>query len=166
MSELHPLGRPFDASSGVRIASSLQFDQESNVRDQPVLSLLREGLGVFRRSKHELSAFDRPEGLHQLFLIVADGRINEGDQLRSLVHDALAEGGLMIVFIVLDTSKNSLLDVQTVDFVNGVPVLRRYMDQGNFPFPFYTLVREIGSLPRCLAAVIKQWLELTAHQND
>ena len=166
VSELHPLGRPFDASSGVRIASSLQFDQESNVRDQPVLSLLREGLGVFRRSKHELSAFDRPEGLHQLFLIVADGRINEGDQLRSLVHDALAEGGLMIVFIVLDTSKNSLLDVQTVDFVNGVPVLRRYMDQGNFPFPFYTLVREIGSLPRCLAAVIKQWLELTAHQND
>ena len=67
VSELHPLGRPFDASSGVRIASSLQFDQESNVRDQPVLSLLREGLGVFRRSKHELSAFDRPEGLHQLF---------------------------------------------------------------------------------------------------
>ncbi|UPR03955.1 midasin [Chloropicon primus] len=159
VTELHPLGKPFDNASGVSISSALSFNQESTVQQQPVLSLLQDGLGIFRRSKQGLNLFDEPEGLHQLFLIVADGRINEGDAIKSIVHDALAEGGLMIVFIVLDTSRNSLLDIQTVEFVDGKPVLKKYMD--TFAFPHYLLLREIKSLPHSIAGIIKQWIEMT-----
>lgn len=54
----------------------------------------------------------------------------------------------------------SLLDMQTVSFVGGRPVFRRYMD--DFPFPYYVLLRDIGSLPRTLADLLRQWFELSA----
>jgi midasin len=163
VTELHALGKPFDNSSGVSISSSLTFKQESTVQQQPVLRLLEDGLHIFQKSRQSLNMFDKPDGLHQLFLIVADGRINEGDVIKSMIQDALAEGGLMIVFIILDTSKNSLIDVKTVDFVDGMPVLKRYMD--SFPFPYYILLREIHSLPRTLADLIRQWVEVTLTQG-
>ena len=146
-------------SSGVQIASSLQFDQDSTVSEQPMLALVQDGLHILEKSRSQMSYSIQTDGLHQLFLIIADGRINEGQYMKSIVHDALAEGGLMIVFIVLDTSKNSLLDVQTVEFENGQPVFKRYMD--SFPFPYYILLREIESLPRTLSDLIRQWIEVT-----
>eukprot|EP00967_Tisochrysis_lutea_P141843 scaffold261167_cov16-Tisochrysis_lutea.AAC.1 len=42
-------------------------------------------------------------------------------------------------------SGSSLLDMQTVSFVGGKPVFRKYMD--DFPFPYYVLLRDIGALP-------------------
>jgi hypothetical protein len=55
---------------------------------------------------------------------------------------------------------SSLLDMQSVSFVNGKPVFRKYMD--DFPFPYYVLVRDIGALPRTLADMLRQWFEMSA----
>ncbi len=54
----------------------------------------------------------------------------------------------------------SLLDMQTVSFVGGKPVFRKYMD--DFPFPYYVLLRDIGALPRTLADMLRQWFEMSA----
>jgi midasin len=50
--------------------------------------------------------------------------------------------------------------MQSVSFVNGKPVFRKYMD--DFPFPYYVLVRDIGALPRTLADMLRQWFEMSA----
>lgn len=55
---------------------------------------------------------------------------------------------------------SSLLDMQTVSFVGGKPVFRKYMD--DFPFPYYVLLRDIGALPRTLADMLRQWFEMSA----
>ena len=160
VSELHPLGKPFSQDSGISICSALQFNQESTVQATPVMSLLKCGLNMLKSHNFDHASESDNNMMKQLFLIVADGRINEeGDAMKSLIHDALSEGGLMIVFILLDTEKNGVLEVQTVDFVNGMPVLKNYMD--SFPFPFYILLREISSLPRTLADLIKQFISLS-----
>ena len=164
VADLHSLGKPFDASSGASICSALNFAQESTVHQHPVLSVLREGLGIFHKWRREKAPFGRPLGLHQLLLVVADGRINEeAAKMRALVHDAISEGGLMVVFIALDTKKNSLLDVQAVEFVDNRPVLKKYMD--SFPFPYYLLVRDIRTLPRTLADLVRQWVEMVGNSD-
>jgi midasin len=55
---------------------------------------------------------------------------------------------------------SSLLDMQSVKFVNGAPVFERYLD--SFPFPFYIVLRDIAALPRTLADLLRQWFELSA----
>jgi hypothetical protein len=39
------------------------------------------------------------------------------------------------------------------------PPSQRYLD--GFPFPFYILLRDIASLPRTLADLLRQWFELS-----
>ena len=48
--------------------------------------------------------------------------------------------------------------------MDGKPVLRKYMD--SFPFPYYLLLRDINALPNFLAATLKQWIEMTTHQQQ
>jgi midasin len=55
---------------------------------------------------------------------------------------------------------SSLLEMQSVKFVNGAPVFERYLD--SFPFPFYIVLRDIAALPRTLADLLRQWFELSA----
>jgi midasin len=65
-----------------------------------------------------------------------------------------------VALIALDSTTNSLLDMQTVSFVAGKPVFSKYLD--SFPFPLYVLLREINQLPHTLADLLRQWLELSA----
>lgn len=55
---------------------------------------------------------------------------------------------------------SSLLDMQSVKFVDGKPVFERYMD--SFPFPYYIVLRDIAALPATLADLLRQWFELNA----
>ena len=97
--------------------------------------------------------------LHQLVLIIADGRFHEKESLRAAVREAAAKRGVCLAFIVLDNPASSLADMQTVSFVGGKPVFSRYLD--GFPFPFYILLRDIAALPRTLADLLRQWFELS-----
>jgi midasin len=55
---------------------------------------------------------------------------------------------------------SSLLEMQSVKFVGGVPVFERYLD--TFPFPYYIVLRDIAALPRTLADLMRQWFELNS----
>ena len=58
---------------------------------------------------------------------------------------------------------SSLLDMQSVKFVDGKPVFERYMD--TFPFPYYIVLRDIAALPATLADLLRQWFELNASSS-
>jgi midasin len=58
---------------------------------------------------------------------------------------------------------SSLLDMQSVKFVDGKPVFERYID--TFPFPYYIVLRDIAALPATLADLLRQWFELNASSS-
>ena len=58
--------------------------------------------------------------------------------------EAADRPGVLYAFIVLDTAgANSILEMQTVSFVDGKPVFSQYVD--SFPFPLYIVLRDIGA---------------------
>ena len=67
--------------------------------------------------------------------------------------------GVLLAFIVLDNPTSSVLDMQSVSFVQGKPVLSKYID--SFPFPLYIVLRDIAALPQTLADLLRQWFELS-----
>lgn len=99
--------------------------------------------------------------LNQLVLIVADGRFHERDALRRAVRMLAEQPGVMLAFLVLDSAKSSVVEMQSVAFgADGKPTFTRYLD--GFPFPYYMLLRDVTALPRALAGLMRQWFELQA----
>jgi len=78
----------------------------------------------------------------------------------ALLQEASGRKGVLLAFIALDNPSNSLLDMQTVSFVGGKPVFNKYLD--TFPFPYYIVLRDIAALPRTLADLLRQWIQLSA----
>ena len=163
---LHPLSTPWTDAAAARTLAQLRFDADNTLVDTPVLDLIATMGGVLQR---ERAARTRPAlsahaDLSQLLLIVADGHFHERDAVRRAVRIATGSGqggnGLLIVFIILDTEKESVLELQSVSFQGGQPVFKRYLD--GFPFPYYLVLRDIEHLPRLLADLIRQWLQLCA----
>lgn len=158
---LHALDRPFTDADGVRVMSRMRFDQDNTITDRPMgdvitsLDHLLEGA----RARAGTSGAGA-SSLHQLVLIVADGRFHEKESLRRAVREAASRPGVLYAFIVLDNAANSILDMQTVSFVGGKPEFTQYMD--SFPFPFYIVLRDTAALPRTLADLLRQWFELSS----
>ena len=158
---LHSLERPFSDSDGPSIMAGLRFDQDNTIADRPMTEVVAslDALLEVARAKTALSSLS-DTSLHQLVLIIADGRFHEKEALRRAVRAAADKPGVLYGFIVLDSADNSLLDMQTVSFVGGKPVFNKYMD--TFPFPFYIVLRDIASLPRTLADLLRQWFEISS----
>jgi hypothetical protein len=57
-------------------------------------------------------------------------------------------------------AQESVLDTQSVSFVDGKVVMKPYMD--SFPFPFYIVLRDLAALPQTLADLLRQWFQLSA----
>jgi midasin len=95
-------------------------------------------------------------------IILADGRFHEKDDLKKVAMDVTSRPGVMYAYIILDSPKNSILDMQSVSFgSDGKPLFKKYID--SFPFPLYTVVQDIHHLPRALAHLVRQWIEYTSH---
>ncbi len=75
-------------------------------------------------------------------------------------QEASEARGVLLAFIILDSPAASLLDTQAVSFAGGAPSFAPYLD--SFPFPFYIVLRDIAALPATLAALLRQWFELSA----
>lgn len=75
------------------------------------------------------------------------------------LQEASAAKGVLLAFIALDNPSNSLLDMQTVGFVEGKPMFNKYMD--TFPFPYYIVLQNVAALPRTLADLLQQWIQLS-----
>lgn len=166
---LHPLHEPWTDAAAQAALTQLRFDADNTLLDTPVLDMVRTVgamLDVERvKVARSAAAAARGGALSQLLLIVADGHFHEREALQRAVREASGSGdgsgnGLLIVFIVLDTQRESVLELQSVSFEDGQPVFRRYLD--NFPFPYYLVLHDIAHLPRLLADLLRQWLQLCA----
>jgi midasin len=80
----------------------------------------------------------------------AGGRISAAEKLRQL--KAEREARLQRV------ERNSVVDMQIVEFKGSKVVKTAYLD--NFPFPFYLIVKNLATLPEVLADAMRQWFEL------
>ena len=140
----------------------LRFNQDNTITDRPMVDVM-VSLDHMLESASARAGSSSIFGsaLHQLVLIIADGRFHEKDSLRRAVREAAGRPGVLYAFIVLDNAANSILDMQTVRFVGGQPVFDRYLD--SFPFPYYIVLRDTAALPRTLADLLRQWFELSAH---
>eukprot|EP00884_Botryococcus_braunii_P010887 jgi/Botrbrau1/197/Bobra.0022s0177.1 len=169
---LHPLSRPFSDADGPRVLSNLRFDKENTVADTPLqdlmsclLQMLEEAAG--RADLPGGGGGGGPHILHQLVIILGDGHIHEKDKLRRLVAEAATRRGLLLAYIVLDNPAGvvgggkSLLDMRSIDFSSpdGTPRVTPYLD--SFPFPFYIVLRDLAALPRTLADLLRQWVQLS-----
>jgi midasin len=166
---LHPLDEPWNDAAARSVLAQLHFDADNTLRETPMLNMIqsvgamlerermRSTLGGFTAARTELS---------QLLLIVADGYFHERDALQRAVRESTGGGsqrgvggnGLLVVFIILDANEESVLELQSVSFKDGKPVFKRYLD--SFPFPFYLVLHDIEHLPRLLADLLRQWLQL------
>jgi midasin len=152
---LHPLGTPFSDALGPAMVSAFSFAGEHTVADAPVGALL-DSLDAQLTTARD-GAAGGSEQLQQLVLVIADGHFHEKESLRVRMRK-LERRGLLVAFIVLDPG-GSLLEMQSVSFVGGKPLFTSYLD--SFPFPFFTIVSEVATLPRTLCDLLRQWFELS-----
>lgn len=159
---LLPLGQSFTDAAGPDLVGSFSFAQENTITDTPVVELLDTLEAQLESARQDLRGGG--EQLQQLVLIVADGHFHEKESLRLRLRQLQERRGLLVVFIALDSAKQSLLQMQSVSFATGKPVFTKYLD--TFPFPYYALVQDITSLPRTLADLLRQWFETVASSAE
>jgi len=158
---LHPLGAPFTDQQGPMLVSKLTFAEDNTLADRPMVQLLETMAARLTIAREQLRGGGTK--LQQLVLIVADGRFHEKEALRRCMREIGAQRGLLIAFIVLDNPQNSLLNMQSVSFEGGRPVMKKYLD--SFPFPFYVLVQDVSQLPATLSDLLRQWFEMASSQD-
>jgi midasin len=189
---LQPLEVPFTDAAGPGIMSALKFDQDNTITDRPMLQLVEAVQHLLELARHRVGAQGGGSNdLRQLLLVLGDGRFHEKEALLGAVRRLVEVQGVCPVFIALDTAAasssgaagsgvgggsrsgssggggagkgSSLLDMQSVKFVDGKPVFERYLD--SFPFPYYIVLRDIAALPATLADLLRQWFELNASSS-
>ncbi|KAL3008468.1 hypothetical protein AAZX31_07G033800 [Glycine max] len=159
---LHDFDKPFTGESGVKMISNLTFKQENTIADEPVVDLLKYLTNKLDTAvaKARLPSGHNP--LQQLVLIIADGRFVEKKKLKQCVRD-VSTGNRMVAFLLLDNSQESIMDLKEVSVEGGQTKIFKYMD--SFPFPYYIVLRNIEALPRTLANLLRQWMELMQHST-
>ena len=155
---LHPLGEPFSEADGVKVMGQLRFDADNTISDQPMADVIMSIDHMLETAAAQASATcSSRTSLHQLVLIIADGRFHEKEALRRVARDASSRPGVLYAFIILDNASNSILEMQSVTFSDGKPVFTRYID--TFPFPYYIVLKDTSALPQTLADLLRQWFE-------
>ncbi|KAL5579519.1 hypothetical protein UlMin_011961 [Ulmus minor] len=160
---LHDFDQPFSGEAGVKMISNLTFKQENTIADEPVVDLLKF---VNNKLDAAVAKARLPSGqnpLQQLVLIIADGRFHEKENLRRCVRDVLSKKR-MVAFLLLDNPQESIVDLKEVSIEGGSVKFTRYLD--SFPFPYYIVLRNIESLPRTLADLLRQWFELMQSSRE
>ncbi|KAL3690583.1 hypothetical protein R1sor_016892 [Riccia sorocarpa] len=148
---LHDFEDSFSSEAGVNMVSRFSFNQDNTIADKPVVDLLHFLTRMLDLAARKATAPAENLHLQQLVLIIADGRFHEKESLRRCIREAISRKQLL-AFIVLDNPQESILDMQSVSFSSGAPSFTKYLD--TFPFPYYILLRDIGSLPRTLADLL------------
>ncbi|KMT04854.1 hypothetical protein BVRB_7g170240 isoform A [Beta vulgaris subsp. vulgaris] len=162
---LHDFDQPLTGEAGKKMISSLTFNQENTLREEPMVELLKYMNNMLEQvvANSRLPSGQNP--LQQLVLIIADGRFHDNkEKVKRCIRDLLHRN-CMVAFIVLDSAQESLVDCKDYIFKNGL--LQKavpYLD--SFPFPYYIVLRNIEALPRTLADLLRQWFELMQHSRD
>jgi len=162
----HSFSAPFSPSmSGPETFSNFTFNQTgTNIR-----ALLSESISIFKDARIKSSAREAAD-LWQLQIIISDGHIGSDadDSVLRLVRKAREEK-IMCVFVVVDNSEESIVDLEEVLFErdpadengngDGEMKMRKKRYLEGFPFQYYVVVREVRDLPGVLGRVLKGWFE-------
>jgi midasin len=149
----HPFGQPFGNEAGVKIFQNFAFNQTAT----DVKKMVKESIGLFQDARAK-STGSQSE-LWQLQLIISDGICEDHETVSRLVRQAKEEK-ILIVFVIVDGSGESILDLKQASFEADETgemklSMRRYLDR--FPFPYYLVVRDVRDLPAVLATALKGW---------
>ncbi|KAK3220425.1 hypothetical protein Dsin_014395 [Dipteronia sinensis] len=160
---LHDFDQPFTGMAGIKMISGLTFKQENTIADEPVVDLLKflDNMLDVAVGKARLPSGQNP--LQQLVLIIGDGRFHEKENLKRWVRDLLRKKR-MVAFLLLDSPQESILDLKELSFQGKEIMVSKYLD--SFPFPYYIVLRNIETLPRTLADLLRQWFELMQYTKE
>ena len=61
------------------------------------------------------------------------------------------------MFIVIDSQKNSILNIKAVEYVNGKMEIKSYMS--DFPFDFFLIINNAKELGDILGATLMQFIQ-------
>jgi midasin len=151
---LHPFGRPFTTDAGVRMLSRFTFAQKNTQMEALVRCVVR----MLRLQRRQISSGDEQM---QLALIVSDGRRAPawGDPAQWIRR--AAEDRILLCFVIIDSasSGDSILELKTVSYPDGKLTMTRWID--TFPFPYYIVLHELGSLPEVLSDALRQWFQMS-----
>ncbi|KAJ6850542.1 midasin [Iris pallida] len=160
---LHDFDQPFTGDAGVKIISSLSFKQDNTIADEPVVDLLKYLNNMLDTAVVKARTPSGQNPLHQLILIIADGRFHEKEKLKRCVRNVLNRKR-MVAFIVLDSPNESIMNVEEASFEGGKVSITKYLN--SFPFPYYIILRNMETLPLALADLLRQWFELMQSTSD
>ncbi|XXG76315.1 hypothetical protein AAC387_Pa08g0684 [Persea americana] len=160
---LQGFSQPFTGEAGIKMISSLTFKQDNTIADEPMVNLLKELNGMLDSAIANARLPTGQNPLQQLILIIADGRFHEKESLKRYVRDVLSRKR-MIAFILLDSPQESIMDLMRVTHRGGKFSVSRYIN--SFPFPYYVVLKNIESLPRTMADLLRQWFELMQSSGD
>eukprot|EP00698_Gefionella_okellyi_P011092 TRINITY_DN2908_c0_g3_i1.p1 TRINITY_DN2908_c0_g3~~TRINITY_DN2908_c0_g3_i1.p1 ORF type:complete len:2883 (+),score=867.28 TRINITY_DN2908_c0_g3_i1:749-8650(+) len=148
---LHPFKQPFTDDAGAHIVPQFTFQQQTTDMARFVESAVQ---------MLEIARQDAPahQDYLQLVFVVSDGMLTSRDQIARWSREAHARHQLL-VFIIIDNParRDSILEQQVVQFVQGKVVRTAYLD--DFPFPYYIVLRDVARLPEVLADALRQWFE-------
>ncbi|PWA97505.1 hypothetical protein CTI12_AA028730 [Artemisia annua] len=158
---LHDFDQPFTSEAGVKMLSSLTFKQENTLNDKPMVELLKYLNNTLDSAAMNARLPSGQNPLEQLVIIIADGNLHERENLKRRVNDLLSKNR-MVAFLVLDKDpENSIEVLPEIIYKDKKLTTVKYMD--SFPFPFYVILKDIETLPRTLADLLRQWFELMQH---
>lgn len=160
---LQDFDQPFTGEAGIKMVSNLNFKQDNTIADQPMVNLLKELNGMLDKAVANARLSTGQNPLQQLILIIADGRFHEKESLKQCVRDVLSKKR-MIAFVLLDSPKESIMDLMEITFQDGKSSFSKYLN--SFPFPYYIVLKNIEALPRTLADLLRQWFELMQKTGD
>ncbi|PVH31778.1 hypothetical protein PAHAL_9G230700 [Panicum hallii] len=161
---LHDFDQIFSSEAGVNMISSLSFEQDNKIEDQPVSDLLTHLNTMLDTAVAKARTPSGQNPLQQLILIISDGKFHEKENLRRHVRDVLNRKR-MVAYVLLDSPEDSIMNLQEACFKAGEELkLKKYMD--SFPFPYYVMLQNIEALPRTLADLLRQWFELMQSTNE
>uniref|UniRef100_A0A0K0EEP4 Midasin n=1 Tax=Strongyloides stercoralis TaxID=6248 RepID=A0A0K0EEP4_STRER len=136
---------------GRKLLQGLKFDQDKT-----------DLLNLLNVSSQVLSDANAEKPSNQMMIILSDGHgalSGKVDLLNNAIKNLISQR-VTVLFIILDNGKKSILDMKQTQFLpNGTVQFTPYMSL--FPFPFYTVLRDISSLPLTISEAIKQWFEFT-----
>lgn len=157
MKLLHPFHQPFTSESGANVVSNFQFDDK---RTRTALCV--ESAMVALESAGGVSSS------MQLVFIISDGRIERDSRqkLRTLVRE-MSERNILLVMIIVEgkevdckKKRDSIVNMKEVTFHNGRPKVKQFIE--DYPFPYYMILEDMGSLPEVLGDAVRQWFEMLA----
>mmetsp|Transcript_9364 Transcript_9364/g.11496 ORF Transcript_9364/g.11496 Transcript_9364/m.11496 type:complete len:200 (-) Transcript_9364:444-1043(-) len=152
---------PFQGEAARRVASRFRFDRPIT----NAVALLKTAIPTLRNARLAVQHRTNRACL-QLMIIVSDGHFDSGSrqQLMRLHRDA-ADDGVAIILILLDQpGRNSLLEMKLVSFNVGQVQTTPYLE--GYPFPCFVLLKDVAALPETLAHALKQWFEFYANSRS